>query len=61
MIKIREEVKQTMVGVTNGCVSCSANKIENDIKEILIIPSCGGCGALITLCEKCRKELKELL
>ena len=60
MIKIINEKKQEF-GITSGCVSCGENKIEKDIKIIKIIPKYGGAGIEVTLCEECRKKLKELL
>ena len=61
MIKIIEEEKQKLFNITSGCASCGENKIKNNIKIIKVTPKYGGVGAEITLCKKCREELKELL
>lgn len=61
MIKIKDEESQKLFGITNGCTSCSSNKFKDGIKVIKIIPRYGGNGIEVTLCRKCREELKDLL
>lgn len=61
MIKLIEEESQKIYNITNGCTNCGINDLKNDIKIIQITPKFGGRGLEINLCNKCRKELFELL
>lgn len=61
MIKLIEEEIQNLYNITNGCSNCGTSDLKNDIKIIKITPKFGGNGLEITLCNKCRKKLCELL
>lgn len=61
MIKLIEEETQKRYNFTNGCINCGTRDLKNDIKIIKITPKFGGNGLEITLCNKCREKLFELL